>query len=293
MQVILFNIIHKLVKNGGRNLLIMIAAACSAGCAVWSNASNNTRTVLNRENKEIVAKAPEASVDDAAHLAVEQNRLASEANDIARRQSGTADVAALTGILTLVAAAAAAIYAKYAAGESKRSADIAQQAFVASERAWISVDVTPEGPLKYEPHNGFSLEIGVHIRNLGKTPALNVHTDVAQISTDLKFSPDTPREFAISKRILNTSASRLLLPGQGYIRAWVPRANNVDESMPIFPVLYGCVTYQILPDESLHQTSFAMMITLKDGSLMSLLAMGVEVPQSDLELIHMSGAFAD
>lgn len=129
---------------------------------------------------------------------------------------------------------------------------------MAGERAWISVDVTPAGPLQFHPLGGLSLEIGVHIKNIGKTPALNVHTDVDDISLDLEPSAERLRAFANEKRVINTTASRLLLPDQQYERRWVPMANPKESDTVLFPSFSGTVTYQLSADSSLHQTSWGL-----------------------------------
>lgn len=272
-------------ENIGKTLAAF-ALLCLAGCATW--VSLPTKPELGQ-----LAEGGRSAPIGFEDPAVEANRIATQANAIAYRQGIAASIGAVTGILTLLSAVAAAIYARAAAGESRRSADIAQQALVAGERAWISVHVTPEGPLKFLPHGGLSLEIGVHIKNIGKTPALNVHTDVDEIHLGLVTPPERAGQFAKSKRVANTTASRLLLPDQQYVRHWIPAAEGATDEFPLFPVLVGCVTYQISPDGTLHQTAFSLMITRKDDSVSLLYRPGVEIPPECLEFIHVAGAFAD
>ncbi|ONF96984.1 hypothetical protein [Sphingomonas jeddahensis] len=272
-------------KNLGKTLAAFVLVWL-AGCATWVSLPTKPQLGQLAEGEQSVP----IGFEDPA---VQANRIASQANAIAYRQGIAASIGAVTGILTLLSAVAAAIYARAAAGESRRSADIAQQALVAGERAWISVHVTPEGPLKLLPHGGLSLEIGVHIKNIGKTPALNVYTDVDEIHLGLVNPPERAGAFAKSKRVVNTTASRLLLPDQQYVRLWIPGAEGATNEFPLFPVLVGCVTYQILPDGTLHQTAFAMMITRKDESELLSYEPGIEIPQEQLEFLHVAGAFAD
>ena len=263
-----------------------LGLALLAGCATWmSLPPQPAATQIAGAEKSISTVAGDA--------ASEANRIASEANLIAYRQGVAASIGAVTGILTLLSAMAAAIYARAAAAESRRSADIAQQSLVAGERAWISVHVTPNGPLKFLPDGGLSIEIAIHIKNIGKTPALNVHTDVDELHLGLVTPPETASEFAQAKRVVDTANSRLLLPDQEYVRLWVPGGEGATDEFPLFPVLVGCVTYQISPDRTLHQTSFSLMLTRKKDIASLLYRPGFEVPQGELHFIHVAGAFAD
>ena len=279
------NAMASIRRNLGKTLAAFVLVWL-AGCATW--VSLPTRPQLD-QSVEVGQSAPIGFKDPAA----EANRIASQANTIAYKQGIAASIGAVTGILTLLSAVAAAIYARVAAAESRRSADIAQQALVAGERAWLSVHVTPEGPLRFSQHGGLSLEIGVHIKNIGKTPALNVHTNVDEIHFGLVTPPERAGDFAKSKRVVDTTSSRLLLPDQQYVRPWVPSGEGATDEFPLYPVLVGCVTYQISPDGTLHQTAFAMMITRKDELGLLLHEPGMEVPQENLKFIHVAGAFAD
>ena len=251
---------------------------------------------------ELVAgAAPEAAVSAGAPLrgaspsellAAEANRLSAESILIAYRQSILAALGVLTSIVTLFSAIAAAIYAKAASAQARRSADIAQSALVASDRAWVSVEVMPVGPLHLHPVGGLSIEIGVRIKNIGKSPALNVHTNVDQISLDLLASAEHLRTFADTKRVINTSASRLLLPDQEYVRPWVAIGPIPDEAYPLFPIIVGTVTYQLSIDETLHQTSFSVTVARKDAKPLAL-GCGEEIPSDELAFLPVAGAFAD
>jgi hypothetical protein len=43
----------------------------------------------------------------------------------------------------------------------------------------------------------------------------------------------------------------------------------------------------------LHQTSFSLMLIRKDGVGSLLYRPGEDIPQNELEFMHLSGAFAD
>ncbi|EGP07324.1 hypothetical protein CSIRO_3056 [Bradyrhizobiaceae bacterium SG-6C] len=71
------------------------------------------------------------------------------------------------------------------------------------------------------------------------------------------------------------SNGRMVASNETYYRPWYPSA---DDTYParygldpggqrfLFPVLIGCVSYEILQDDEIHQTAFAFLIGRKDGS---------------------------
>jgi hypothetical protein len=83
---------------------------------------------------------------------------------------------------TLLVALFAGFYAKLASDEARRQADIAGNALVSSERAWLKVDLQIVGPFQWHKFGGPSVEVGINIENIGRTPALNVHTNVVMLA---------------------------------------------------------------------------------------------------------------
>lgn len=229
-----------------------------------------------------------------AKLSAEANELAAAANALSRWQAAAASIGALTGILALLSAIAAAIYAKNAATESKRNADIARDSLIASERAWLNVNVIPLGALQFHPAGTVDILIGVEITNVGKTPALNVHTHV-EMSLNYQQIPNLLKELASKQRHVNTKWSRLLLPAQSYVRRWGAGTELQHDDTGILPVIYGVVTYQLIRDGSLHQTAFAVMLSKRDpaGDSTSLFMREKYVAATDIVIEETTGGFAD
>lgn len=170
---------------------------------------------------------------------------------------------------------------------------LSREAYVTDQRAWIAVKLFPDGDARISEEH-ISMSVSLKISNLGKTPALDVHTDITMmyfdrgdldVRTQLKQFCDKKREFNIF--------GRPLPPGDFYFRKWGPsleRDKSKEYSTVALPVIMGCVTYQILPDKSLHQTSFAYIVGVGNDLLP---LENPIVPQVDLEFTVTSGGFAD
>lgn len=211
-----------------------------------------------------------AAVPLAKPVASEEGRsfaLAERANEIAFSQAVFAGIGTLIGFLTLVAAVAAALYAKRAAVQARRSADIARDAFIASERAWLNISLVLDEPPSFSRDGGVSARVAVKISNIGKTPAINVHTNV-DITLGFQRAPDLLRDLAERSRYADPSNGRLLLPGAFYHRPWAPSVDPLESGeewghASVTLVIVVCVTYQTLPDMALHQTAECFMVGVK------------------------------
>ena len=166
---------------------------------------------------------------------------AEEAARFAYDQTRTAIVGATFLLLTLWATAWAAWAAADAARIAKDSVaiavkanDLAQQALVADQRAWLTATLHIEGPFTSTSDGAFGV-VRAKIANIGKTPALNAHTNMMM----LLLPPDPPESLKITtEAVRNICAEsktagawgRLVLPGESYIRLWSP---GVDERIAI------------------------------------------------------------
>lgn len=194
-------------------------------------------------------------------------------------------LSALIGAGTLIAAFMAARYAKKAAEEASRSADIANAALVASERAWLIVEPIAESDMRVTATGGTQLFVSLKITNIGKTPALNAHTNM----TFLNGPEDIPEAVAAhskAHRERNERWSRTVLPGESYRRPWGLTEETGDGYSA---VLIGCVTYETLPDRTLHQTAFCYYVGPKDYMTEN----RRNVPQQAIEFTVTTGGFAD
>jgi hypothetical protein len=75
----------------------------------------------------------------------------------------------------------------------------------------------------------------------------------------------------------NDSWSRLVLPSESYNRQWVPGWPDLDEVQEdvkgaFWPHIIGCVSYQVLGDESIHQTAFVYGISRGAGDFAGFLS---------------------
>jgi hypothetical protein len=194
--------------------------------------------------------------------------------------------ATLVGAGTLLAAFMAARYAKRAAEASQNSADIAKDAFIASERAWLKVDLHAESDLTYSSTGGLHLMVYLTIKNIGRTPALNVHTNMHMVPMRQDHT-DEVADFARRKRDRNTKWSRALLPGDSYDRPWGLGLDDYTTSP--YATIFGAVTYEILPDRSLHQTTFCYIVGRGEIGALD----GVDIPKHEVRFTVTSGGVAD
>src|SRR5690606_15368070 len=73
------------------------------------------------------------------------------------------------------------VAARDAAKEARRSADVAEQSVIATDRPWISIDMTIASPIKFpvEDDRNITLCIDAVCKNVGKSPAAHVRFNVS------------------------------------------------------------------------------------------------------------------
>lgn len=187
---------------------------------------------------------------------------------------------------TLFAAFAAARYARDAAREARRSANIAADAYAANERAWITVDIAADSDLTFNASGGCHIFVKLKVTNIGRTPALNAHTSMTMVPT-LRFSKEMVAGYAAEHRERNEKWGRTVLPGESYDRKW---GLGLDDAKDVlYGMVFGCVTYETLPDRAIHQTSFCYSLGrgevggLNEG----------DIPQSEAKFTVTTGGSAD
>lgn len=225
--------------------------------------------------------------------------LTERANEIAFSQAVFAGLGTLIGFFTLVAAVGAALYAKRAAVQARRSADIARDAFVAGERAWINIELVLDEPPDFSRDGGTSARVSVKVLNIGKTPAINVHTNVA-MTLGFQRAPGLLRDLAERSRHADPSNGRLLLPRVFYHRPWAPTVDPLESGdewgrASVTPMIVVCVTYQTLPDMALHQTAECFMVGVKSeySPFPSSFQRDAFTPLDQTMIQGWSGGFAD
>ena len=135
--------------------------------------------------------------------------------------------------------------------------EISRSAIIAEQRAWVSVgDLKITNDILFRAH-GADIFVSVMIKNIGKTPALSVHTAMEMIFDYDKESDAVKKLSEETKAVDTVHHTRTLLPGDSYRRKW---GFHIDwppgKIGRVFPVIIGCTTYQISPDNSVHQTAF-------------------------------------
>lgn len=216
-----------------------------------------------------------------------------------RLQTFAFALSGVTGLGTLVTAVAAARFASEAAQQSRRSVDLAREAIISSERAWLHVDVRLAGPITRGDDGGASLRVVVCLRNIGSSPAIAVNTRAALV-VDAARAPLALREFAAKLRRPNELRGRMLLPQDTHERIVEVKVSAEElAAAPRHPkwrpAVIGVVTYQLTQDRSVRQTAFSHAVTRSDAKGQGRYQLNVDHAPV-LERTHLdwaSGGFAD
>lgn len=180
----------------------------------------------------------------------------------------------LSAIGTVVAAFSAWA-ARKAANAAEHSVRVSRDAYVASERAWVSVDAVLGSNLVERPH-GIEFGINFNVKNHGSSPAVNVHVFYEVVT--LKIASD---QFdGVRKKIeamaiqaqAGTNMGVHLFPGAEKVISWISALSfeEIDKAkqshkppagkLPSFYVV-GSVFYQFPFDDTIHQTGFNYYVT--------------------------------
>lgn len=216
-----------------------------------------------------------------------------------RLQTYAFALSGVTGFATLLTAVAAARFASDAAHQSRRSADLAREAMISSERAWLHVDVRLAGPLVLDADGGASLRVMVCMKNIGASPAIAVHAS-ATLVVDAAAAPLALRAFAAQLRRPNELRGRMLLPQDTHDRVIELKLSGADLAVaprhPKWrPAVIGVATYQLTQDRSVRQTAFSHAISRAgpDGQGRYQLQVDRAPPLEQTHLDWANGGFAD
>lgn len=175
------------------------------------------------------------------------------------------------------------------AGE--RQADLTKLALISSQRAWISVSLKADGD--FVAKKGYAeLEVSLTVHNIGHTPAMRAHTTMKMVTHSVNI-PERLRQLCGGELEPNDKWSRLVLPNESYERKWGPSYRPADDVMSsggFWPHIIGCVSYQVLGDEAVHQTAFVYGITA--GELKFIEYPDSITPKEDLVFSVQTGGFA-
>ena len=187
----------------------------------------------------------------------------------AQWQSYVGAVSLVFVILSLGFSAWASRAAARAAEEANSANLINMKNFEVDQRAWIEFDLAIDDGLQiYESiftgTRNASLSMHVAIRNIGKTPALFVHTNITMIEATLWNSVEAMstliREFSQESQERLPESSRTILPGGGYDRHWGPVIEDIGEnenrSGYFIPTLLISVTYETIFSNIRRHTAY-------------------------------------
>lgn len=185
---------------------------------------------------------------------------------------------------------------------SDRLATTALRQFEITDRPWLKVDITVNGPLTFNARI-MQLSFRFIAKNVGRSVAVNVTVNAKIIIPD--FGPEsTPFEQIIAeqhmvcKNVESRLVSEAVFPGDDYYftRSFVMPMPEVEmrripESSCIYVYLVGCVDYQVAGHEVHHQTGFAYEVystrTEKPDVIVAALEIGEDVPLERLGLVKM------
>ncbi|WP_225206725.1 hypothetical protein [Novosphingobium huizhouense] len=215
-----------------------------------------------------------------------------------RLQTYAFALSGVTGLGTLVTAVAAARFAAEAARQSRRSADLAREAMISSERAWLHVDVQLAGPVVHLEDGGATVRVAIRMRNIGSSPAIAVHASAALV-VDAAQAPVALRDFAARHRRPNELRGRMLLPQDSHERVVEVRVSAEEiAAAPRHPrwrpAVVGVATYQLIQDRSVRQTAFCHAVSrLGSGERRFQLTVDRPPPLELTQLDWANGGFAD
>ncbi len=180
------------------------------------------------------------------------------------------------------------------AGWAEESTKLSRDALLADQRAWIVIELSfDEDFMIYEGEA--HLSVVVRATNIGKTPALYVHTDIDMtFGGDADVLRDTMRTENSSRR---ARIGRIILPQQSYERPYTLTAAEPERGgkLHITPYVIVCTTYEIWGDERRHQTALIYYVSRGADRRIEDFIAAEEwiVAASELQAHVVLGGFAD
>ena len=177
------------------------------------------------------------------------------------------------GRLTFYFTVLATVFAGGAFVAAYRQASIAQQALVATERAWIKV-VSPSnfGAMTWDKTNGgFSLSVPLAVENKGNSPALDLKVFITVIQETVPRNVANSAAETKKKCFLGLPTGAVLFPGsptpargvqtatKDEVEKYVTHLMNPTKPLEKVPDYFGfdviaCANYRIVGDNAVHTT---------------------------------------
>lgn len=148
--------------------------------------------------------------------------------------------------------------------------ELSRQGLIADQRAWLIVKLKAISDFVID-ERGAHIEVSATIQNIGKTPAVSVHSAFCLVIGHENVSK-AAKTIGDETRGSLPTFSRLVLPTESYDRPWkltLPAAEFIKLKIgdDILPIVIGSITYKILPDRSVHQTIFLYHLVKQGGPL--------------------------
>jgi hypothetical protein len=258
-------------------------AIIQAGGSDCAPSKINLVPARERQAKADACAEAEEQHREAADNLIESRRAAQAAEAGAVASAAQARIEAWSsaiGLLTLLAAVAAAWFAKKAANhtesgakEAKRSADLA----LTAQRPWVDLEITEISMSSSKEE--FTPDISLELKNLGDTPALNVQcrariiTNNGRVANYGDFYPPADQNVVRINNILPRGrAFDRVLPRMAAVQLNVMHI-SVDKqafhAIGFFPALEVEVRYQWgnEPTEAITRKHFAISAVPEDGAI--------------------------
>ena len=183
----------------------------------------------------------------------------------------------------------AARAAEKAAIAAEHSIQVSRDAYIASERPWVSVDAAIRTDL-FKKQQGIEFGVNFNVKNYGKSPAINVHIFYEVITLKIAADQFGGARQRIAERGDHAKVGKdmgiHLFPSEAKIIPWTNYLSNEEIKnltytpltglIPSFYVV-GAVFYQSAFDEEIHQTGFNYYVCAIDDPL-AVCPKGSDVP---------------
>jgi hypothetical protein len=174
--------------------------------------------------------------------------------------------------------------ARQSANAAKKSAELAKNTLIATQRAWIRIDqIALSGGLFFN-EMGASAAVSFTITNIGNSPAIKIspHARLVVMKISGPFPPEEQRELCDAIRQNESGSGFTLFPNESFprnigIAAWSLGINVSREEIETARVasadrkhismhIVGCIDYTFPADENFHhQTGFILELRMSEG----------------------------
>lgn len=160
--------------------------------------------------------------------------------------------------------------AEKAANSAEHSVHVSREAYISSERPWVSVDAVIGSNL-LRTQNDINFDVHFTVKNHGKSPAINVHVFYEVVTLKLSSDPFGDVREKISRLAIADGAGVemgiQLFPSESKVIRWrsplttaeISKATaSLNPPLGLLPSFYviGSVFYQSPFDEKIRQTGF-------------------------------------